>query len=297
MLFNWLVEPLQLEFMRNALAIGFFLGIISAVAGSYLIVQQMSMMAGEIAHAVFPGIVLANFFGLNLLFGAFLSGLVSALLVGIITTRSRIKTDSAMALTLTSFLGLGILLIEILQTKEIDLSSILFGDILEVSTTDVWQTGLITIIVLVLTRIFYRQLLFYTFNPQGAKAYGLPTELIYFALLSAIAITIIISIKTLGILLVTALLIGPAITAYLLVKELHHMMILGSFIGVISIWLGMYFSYYLDVPSGAAIVIIIICFFSIALLFSKEAGVLKVRKKVPDRFKKVSPPINADERR
>ncbi|MGL5806359.1 MAG: metal ABC transporter permease [Xenococcaceae cyanobacterium] len=283
--------------MRNALAIGFFLGIISAVAGSYLIVQQMSMMAGEIAHAVFPGIVLANFFGLNLLFGAFLSGLVSALLVGIITTRSRIKTDSAMALTLTSFLGLGILLIEILQTKEIDLSSILFGDILEVSTTDVWQTGLITIMILVITRIFYRELLFYTFNPEGAKAYGLPTELIYFGLLSAIAITIVISIKTIGILLVTALLIGPAITAYLLVNELHHMMILGSFIGVISIWFGMYFSYYLDVPSGAAIVIIIICVFSLALLFSKEAGVLKFWKKVTDIFKKMSPQINTDKHR
>jgi manganese/iron transport system permease protein len=291
MLFNWLVEPLQLEFMRNALAIGFCLGIISAVVGSYLIVQQMSMMAGEIAHAVFPGIVLANFFGLNLLFGAFLSGLVSALLVGIISTRSRIKTDSAMALTLTSFLGIGILLTEILQTKEVDFSSILFGDILEVSTTDVWQTGLITIIVLAITRIFYRELLFYTFNPQGAKAYGLPTNLIYFGLLGAIAIVIVISIKILGILLVTALLIGPAITAYLLVKELHHMMILGSLINVISIWLGMYISYYLDVPSGAAIVIIIICFFSIALLFDREAGGLKICRKITDKFKKISPQI------
>jgi manganese/iron transport system permease protein len=294
---HWLLEPLQLEFMRNALAIGFFLGIISAVAGSYLIVQQMSMMAGEIAHAVFPGIVLAYFFGFNLLFGAFFSGLVSALLVGIISTRSRIKADSAMALTLTSFLGLGILLIEILGTKEIDLSGILFGDILEVSKTDVWQTGLITVIILIVNQVFYRELLFYTFNPQGAKAYGLPINIIYFSLLAAIAITIVISIQTIGILLVTALLIGPAITAYLLVKELHHMMILGSSIGIISSWVGMYLSYYLDIPSEAAIVIVITCSFLIVLLLSQEKGALKIRQKIIGIFDKIRPQINIDKHR
>jgi manganese/iron transport system permease protein len=263
--FDWLVEPLQFEFMRNALAIGFFLGILSAVAGSYLIVQQMSMMAGEIAHAVLPGISLAYYLDLNLFFGAFISGLISALLVGIISKRSRIKVDSAMGLILTSFLGIGVLSIEILQTKKLDLSNILFGDILEISTKDVWQTALITILIVLLNRVFYKELLLYTFNPQAAQAYGLPVDIIYFGLLSAVTIVVVTSIQTIGVLLVTALLIGPAITAYLLVKELHQMMILGSLIGITCNWIGMYLSYYLDIPSGATIVITIIISFVLAL--------------------------------
>jgi manganese/iron transport system permease protein len=196
--FNWLVEPFQFEFMRNALAIGFFLGILSAVAGSYLIVQQMSMMSGEIAHAVLPGLSLAYYFNWNLFLSAFVSGLISALFVGIISKRSRIKVDSAMALILTSFLGIGVLLIEILQTKKIDLSNLLFGDILEVNSRDVWQTALITIFILLLNKIFYKELLLYTFNSQAAQAYGLPINTIYFSLLSAITVVVVASIQTEG---------------------------------------------------------------------------------------------------
>jgi manganese/iron transport system permease protein len=281
---NWLIEPLQFEFMRNALAIGFLLGILSAVVGSYLIVQQMSMMAGEIAHAVLPGIALAYWFGFNLFFGAFISGLISALLVGFISRRSRIKVDSAMALMLTSFLGLGVLLIEILQTKKIDLSSILFGDILEINSTDVWQTSIITILILFFNQIFYPQLLFYSFNPQGAKAYGLPVDKIYFGLIVAISITIVASIQSVGILLVTALLIGPAVSAYLVVKELHQMMILGAVLGIISSWTGMYLSYYLDIPSGATIVITIILIFLIFLSLSDR----KSNHKISRRFSRKS---------
>jgi manganese/iron transport system permease protein len=281
---NWLIEPLQFEFMRNALAIGFLLGILSAVVGSYLIVQQMSMMAGEIAHAVLPGIALAYWFGFNLFFGAFISGLISALLVGFISRRSRIKVDSAMALMLTSFLGLGVLLIEILQTKKIDLSSIHFGDILEINSTDVWQTSIITILILFFNQIFYPQLLFYSFNPQGAKAYGLPVDKIYFGLIVAISITIVASIQSVGILLVTALLIGPAVSAYLVVKELHQMMILGAVLGIISSWTGMYLSYYLDIPSGATIVITIILIFLIFLSLSDR----KSNHKISRRFSRKS---------
>jgi manganese/iron transport system permease protein len=263
--------------MRNALAIGFFLGILSAVAGSYLIVQQMSMMAGEIAHAVLPGISLAYYFNFHLFFSAFISGLISALLVGIISKRSRIKVDSAMALTLTSFLGIGVLFIEILRTKKIDLSNILFGDILEISTRDVWQTALITILILLLDRVFYKELLLYTFNPQAAQAYGFPINIIYFSLLATITVIVVVSIQTVGVLLVTALLIGPAITAYLIVKELYQMMILGSLIGIFCNWIGMYLSYYLDIPSGATIVLVIIIIFLSTLVISNNQNNSKIQ--------------------
>lgn len=273
MLFNWLIEPLNFEFMRQALVLGFFLGILSAVVGSYLILQQMGMMAGCISHAVLPGISLAFFLQINLSIGAFIAGVLSALVVMLIESRSRIKIDAAMALTLSTFLALGVILITVLETNQVDLTNLLFGDILGITAADVWQTAIITGIILLLTKLFYQELEFYTFDPLGAKACGLPVNLLYLGLISAITITIVASMQTVGVLLVMSLLVGPAITAYLLVKELQQMMILGSIFGVISITIGMYFSYYFDLPSGAAIVMVIFALFLLGFFFSPSQGI------------------------
>ncbi|MDB9312476.1 metal ABC transporter permease [Spirulina sp. CS-785/01] len=276
-LFTWLFEPLTFEFMRNALLVGGILGVLCAVVGSYLIVKQMSMIGGVIAHAVIPGLSLALFLQVHLAIGAFLAGICSALVVAAIETRSRVKVDAAMALTLTTFLGVGVILISQLETNQIDLSSLLFGDILGVKRQDVWQAIIITSIVLILAKLFYKELLFYTFDPLGAKASGLPVNLLYFGLICAITLTIVASMQTVGVLLVMSLLVGPAITAYLLVKELHQMMWLGSIFGVISTLSGMYASYYLDVPSGAAIVTSIFLLFGLAFFLSPSQGILVKR--------------------
>ena len=271
---TWLIEPLEFEFMRQAIAIGVSLGILGAVVGSYLILQQMGMMSGVISHAVLPGISLAFFLQINLAIGAFVAGIFSALLVVGIQKRSRIKVDAAMALTLTSFLALGVILVTKLETDQINLDDILFGDILGVTGADVWRTVVITASVLLLTGLFYKELEFYTFDPLGAKAAGLPVNLLYFGLICAITLTIVASMQTVGVLLVMSLLVGPAIAAYLLVRELSHMMFLGSIIGIISSVAGMYVSYYFDLPSGAAIVMVIFGFFCLAYLFSPSQGLL-----------------------
>ena len=271
---TWLIEPLEFEFMRQAIAIGLSLGILSAVVGSYLILQQMGMMSGVISHAVLPGISIAFFLEIDLAIGAFVAGILSALLVVGIQKRSRIKVDAAMALTLTSFLALGVILITLLNTTQINLDEILFGDILGVTSGDVWRTLTITVIILVLTKLFYKELEFYTFDSLGAKACGLPVNLLYFGLICAITLTIVASMQTVGVLLVMSLLVGPAITAYLLVKELFQMMIVGSIIGALSSIIGMYSSYYFDLPSGAAIVLVIFGFFLLAFLFSPSQGIL-----------------------
>lgn len=271
---TWLIEPLEFEFMRQAIAIGLSLGILGAVVGSYLILQQMGMMSEVIAHAVLPGISIAFFLEINIALGAFIAGVLSALVVMGIQKRSRIKVDAAMALTLSSFLAMGVILITTLETDQINLNDILFGDILGVTIGDVWRTVIITIIILVLTKLFYKELEFYTFDPLGAKACGLPVNLLYFGLICAITLTIVASMQTVGVLLVMSLLVGPAITAYLLVKELFQMMFFGSIIGMISTVAGMYSSYYFDLPSGAAIVMVIFVFFLLALLFSPSQGLL-----------------------
>lgn len=285
---TWLVEPLEFEFMRQAIAIGISLGILGAVVGSYLILQQMGMMSGVISHAVLPGISIAFFLEINLAIGAFVAGILSALVVMGIQKRSRIKVDAAMALTLTSFLALGVILITSLKTNQVNLDEILFGDILGVTSNDVWRTVIITAIILLLTKLFYKELEFYTFDPLGAKACGLPVNLLYFGLICAITLTIVASMQTVGVLLVMSLLVGPAITSYLLVKELWQMMFLGASIGVASSITGMYCSYYFDLPSGAAIVMVIFAFFLLAFIFSPSQGILtepKLKNKIQSWFK------------
>ncbi|MEA5488973.1 MULTISPECIES: metal ABC transporter permease [Pseudanabaena] len=270
---NWLIEPLGFEFMRNAIAIGILIGILSAVVGSYLIVQHMGLLGDVVAHAVLPGLAIAFYIGMDIFLGAFIAGTISTFVVAWIQTHSKIKVDTAMALVFSGFLALGVMLITTLKSK-LDLHSFLFGDILGVTTADLWRTLIIAIAVLACVVIFYRELIFYCFDPLASKAMGLPVHFIHFGLMAGITLTIIASMQSVGVVLVVSLLTGPAATAYLLVKELHLMMALGALFGVIASVSGMYISYYQNVPSGSAIVLIISGLFLLALLFSPSQGIL-----------------------
>lgn len=270
---QWLLEPLSFEFMRNALTVGILVGILCPVVGTYLLVQRMALLGDVMAHSVLPGLAIAFFWKVNILIGAFVSGIISAFLIAWIRTQTRIKVDAAMALIFSSFFALGVLLITLLRNK-LDLDSFLFGDILSVTQVDVTRTALITVVVLALIRLFYKELFFYTFDRLGAQAIGLPINSIYLGLMSAVTLTIIASMQTVGVVLVVALLVGPAATAYLLVKELHQMMGLGALLGVGASILGMYTSYYLNVPSGPCIVLISFGFFVLVVLFSPSQGLL-----------------------
>ena len=270
---NWLMEPLGYEFMRNALYVGILVGILCPVVGIYLIVQRLALLGDVIAHAVLPGLAIAFFFKVNILIGAFISGSFSTLVIAWIRSQSRVKADAAMAVTFSGFFALGITLITLFKSK-LDLDSFLFGDILGVTTDDVKRTAVITIIVLLLVKLFYKELLFFTFDKLGAQAQGFPVNALHYGLMAAITLTIVASMQTVGVVLVISLLVGPGITAYLLVKELHHIMGIGAIIGVIAGVIGIYSSYYLNIPSGPAIVLVIFGLFLLALLFSPSQGIL-----------------------
>ena len=270
---NLLIEPLSYEFMRNAITIGILTGILCPVVGSYLIVQRMALLGDVIAHCVLPGLSISFFLGIDILIGAFASGITSAFIIAWIRSQSRVKVDAAMALTFSSFFALGVVLITVLRNK-IDLDSFLFGDILGVTTTDIYRTLTIALLILCVIRVFYKELLFYTFDQTGAKALGLPVDTIYFGFLAVITLTIIASMQAVGVILVIALLVGPALTAYLLVKELHHMMIVGAVIGAIASVIGVYISYYNNLPSGPSIVLVSTTLFLVAFLFSPTQGIL-----------------------
>ncbi len=271
---NIILEPLQFEFMRNAIIIGILMGILCAIVGSYMIVQQMGMMAHAISHSVIAGLPIAYVMGFSLSMGAAIAGILSAILLATIEAYSRVKLDSAMALILSEFLAIGVTLISILPgANRIDLVNILFGNILGVNQNDLIMTLIITIFIVLSVILFYKELLLYTFDPIGAEAQGMRTQLYYMGLVTAITLTVVASLQTVGSLLVIAMLVGPGVTAYLLVKELHEMMIFGSIIGSISCIIGMYMSYYWDIPSGAAIVLVVFTFFFFAFLFSPSHGV------------------------
>ncbi|MGB5962483.1 MAG: metal ABC transporter permease [Coleofasciculaceae cyanobacterium] len=270
---NWLIEPLSFEFMRNALSVGILVGILCPVVGIYLIVQRMALLGDVIAHAVLPGLAIAFFLNVNILLGAFISGSLSSVVITWIRSQSRVKADAAMAVTFSGFFALGITLMTLLKSK-LDLDSFLFGDILGVTIADVQRTAIITIIVLLFVRLFYKELLFFTFDKLGAQALGFPVNALHYGLMAAITLTIVASMQTVGVVLVISLLIGPGITAYLLVKELHQIMVVGAIIGVVASIGGIYSSYYLNIPSGPAIVLVIFSGFILAMLFSPSQGIL-----------------------
>lgn len=290
---NWLIDPLQYEFVRQAIAIGAIVGIICPVVGSYLIVLRMSLLGDVIAHAVMPGLAIANALRIDMSIGAFISGMCSTFVIAWIRQQSRVRVDAAMTLTFSTFFGLGIALISLLKIK-LDLEGFLFGDILNVTRDDLFHALIVGIILLVLIKFHYKELLFYTFDPLGAEAAGLPTTALHYGLMAGVTLAIVTSLKVVGVIMVIAMLVGPAITAYLLVKELHRMMLLGAALGVVSVIGGMYLSFYWDLPSGAAIALVIFTLFLLALLFSPSQGIL-TRPRSGDRLSPLqAPPADRD---
>lgn len=270
-----LIEPLQYGFMQRSLIVAVLVGLLCAVVGSYLMVQRLALLGDAISHSVLPGLAIAFILGMNIFVGAFIAGVVSTMVITWIRTRSPIKEDAAMGIVFSAFFALGITLITIVQKdNKIDLNHFLFGNILGVTVTDMRDIAVIAAAVLLVVFLLYKELLFYTFDPSGAQAAGLPVNRLNFGLMVIIALTIVASLKAVGVILVLSLLITPGATAYLLVKRLHQVMILGAMIGVVSSISGMYLSYFYNLPSGPAIVLVVSGLFVLSLLFSPMHGVL-----------------------
>lgn len=270
-----LIEPLQYGFMQRSLAIAVLVGIICAVVGSYLMVQRLALLGDAISHSVLPGLAIAFMLGINIFIGAFIAGIFSTVVINLIRTRSPIKEDAAMGIVFSAFFALGVTLITVIQKDtKIDLNHFLFGNILGVTSQEVRETLIIALIVLTVVVLLYKELLFYTFDPLGAQAVGLPINLLNLGLMMLIGITIVASLKAVGVILVLSLLITPASTAYLLFNRLHEVMIGGVVIGVISSISGMYLSYFYNLPSGPAIVLVASGLFTLAFLFSPSQGIL-----------------------
>jgi manganese/iron transport system permease protein len=278
-MFNWLVDPLSYVFMQRALAAGILVGVLCSVIGCYVVLRSMAFLGDALAHAILPGIAIAYLLGGNLMLGALIAAVVVALGIGQISKRGAIREDSAIGILFTAALALGVALISSIRTYAVDLSHILFGNILGISVNDLLLTAGTTLAVLAAVAVLYKPFLVLSFDPVLAATLRWPAELIRNVLLLLLALTVVVSMQTVGVGLVAAMLVTPPATAYLLTKRLPAMMALSALFGALSAILGLYISYYANIVSGPAIVLTATGFFLLAYLFSPRKGILLRRLK------------------
>nr|WP_066153669.1 metal ABC transporter permease [Halalkalibacter krulwichiae] len=261
-------------YLQQALVAAILVGVICGVIGCFIILRGMALMGDAISHAVLPGVVIAYMLGANFFIGATITGVLTALAIGYVSQNSRIKDDSAIGIMFTAAFALGIVLITGLRGTGVDLWHILFGNVLAVSRSDLYVTLGIGAFVLAMIVLFYRPLLLSTFDPVMAKATGIPVRLVHYLLMLLLSLVTVASLKTVGIVLVVAMLITPGATAYLLTDRLPVMLSLSAVFGVLSAVIGMYYSVVYDVASGASIVLVASIFFGLAFFFSPKQGVI-----------------------
>jgi ABC-type Mn2+/Zn2+ transport system permease subunit len=266
---EWLLTPLSYAFMQRGLMAAVFVGVLCAVMGTYVVLRGMAFLGDALAHAILPGIAIAYLLQGNLLVGAVIAAVLVALGIGFFSRQGEIKEDTAIGILFAAMLSLGVALISSIQTYAVDLSHILFGNLLGVSKTDLWLTVGLGALVLLTVAALYKPFLVISFDPVLAATLRLPTELLRNLMLILLALTVVISLQTVGVGLSAALLVTPAATAYLLTKRLVPMMIVSAMIGALSSVIGLYLSYYLNIVSGSAIVLTATAFFLSVFLFKR----------------------------
>ncbi len=273
---NFITEPLAYDFMQRALMVAVLVGAVSAVLSCFLVLKGWSLMGDAISHAVLPGIVLAYVVGLPVAVGAFVAGLFSAVATGYLKDNSRIKEDTAMGIVFTGMFGLGIVLFSRIETDQ-HLTHILFGDMLGVTWGDLIETAIIAGGTLLVVFTKRRDFLLYAFDPQHARAIGLPVKLLHYGLLSMLSLTIVASLKAVGIILVVAMLIAPGAIGFLVSKRFDTMLLVAMVAAVGSSVLGVLISFQINAATGPCIVLIQTVLFLAALFFAPGTGLLRKR--------------------
>jgi manganese/iron transport system permease protein len=271
-LFDWLIVPLSYPFMQRALIVSVLVAAVCAVLSCYLVLKGWSLMGDAISHAVLPGIVLAYVIGIPLAIGAFVAGLSCALFTGYLKEHSRVKEDTVMGIVFSGMFGLGLVIFSKVETDQ-HLLHILFGNVLGVTVQDLIETGIVAGGTLLIVLIKRRDLLLYCFDPNHARTIGLPVRVLHYGLLVLLSLTIVASLKAVGIILVIAMLIAPGATAYLLTDSFERMLVIATVVATVSAAIGTLASFHLDGATGACIVLTQTMFFVLAFLFAPKHGV------------------------
>ncbi|MFQ5420919.1 MAG: metal ABC transporter permease [Anaerolineae bacterium] len=267
-----LLTPFQFEFFRNGTIAAVLVGGLCGLIGVYIVLRGMSYIGHGLSHAVFGGAVVAFVMQFNFYVGAGLWGFIAALLINQTVRRTRINADAAIGVVTTASFAIGVALISRYRRFTHSFDAALFGNILGVTATDVWVIAGVTLLVVLIIFLLYKQLLFTTFDSEVAQVYGVSTGWVetWFALILAAAI--IASIQILGVTMIAAALVIPAITARLLTDSFHRMILISASLGAFTGLVGMFMSFYVDVSSGATIVLLQAFLFCLALVASRRTN-------------------------
>lgn len=262
------------HFLQNALVAAIVIGIVSGAVGCFIILRSMSLMGDAISHAVLPGVALSFILGINFFVGAIVFGLLASVIITYIKENSVIKGDTAIGITFSSFLALGIILIGVANSST-DLFHILFGNILAVQDSDKWITIGVSVFVLGVIILFFKELLITSFDPILAKSMGMNVNAYHYMLMILLTLVSVTAMQSVGTILIVALLITPAATAYLYANSLKVMLVMSSAIGALSSVLGLYLGYTFNVAAGSSIVLTSAAIFLISFFISPKQGYIK----------------------
>jgi len=274
---GFIADPLAYGFMQRGLVAAILVGIVCAVMGTFVVLKGLAFIGDAVSHAAFPGLVIAFMLGLPLYLGGAVASVGTALAIGFVSRRGRLRFDTTVGVLFAGTFALGILLFSTIKNYVADLLGYLLGNVLGIGIGDLVQVAVLGAVVLVVVIAIRKELLFATFDPLGAAASGLPVGALEYLLLALLGVTIVVSIQAVGIVMVVAMLVTPAATAQLLVVRFERLMLLAAVFATAAAISGLYLSFYLNLASGASIVLIETLFFIVALVGGPRTGVLSGR--------------------
>jgi manganese/iron transport system permease protein len=265
---SWLLEPLQFAFMQRGMAAALMVGVVCAVVGAFIVLRGMAFFGDALAHAILPGVAVGYLVGggerAPLFWGALGAALLASFGIGAISRATKIREDTAIGIVFASMFALGVALISTVRSYSVDLAHFLFGDVLGVSAGDLLLMAALGVVIILAVLIFYKEFLVLSFDPLLATTLRLPARLLEYLLLILTALAIVVSLQTVGVALMVAMLVTPAAAAFLLTRRLPIMIGLAALIACLSGVIGLYVSYYANIASGAAIVLTTTVFFLLA---------------------------------
>ena len=270
----FITEPLAFHFMQYGLVAAVLVGVLCAVMGTFVVLKGLAFIGDAVSHATFPGLVIAYMLGLPLYIGGAVAAVAVSLAIGAVSRRGRLRFDTAVGVLFAGSFAFGILLFSTIKNYVADLLGYLLGNVLGIGFGDLVQVAVLGAVVLVVVLLLRKELLFSTFDPLGAAASGLPVAGLEYLLLALLGVTIVVSIQAVGIIMVVAMLVTPAATAQLVVVRFNQMMVLGAGLAAVSAVIGLYASFYLNLASGASIVLVETMFFLVALALGPRSGLL-----------------------
>lgn len=275
-----LLGPLEHAFFLRALLAAVIVGTVCAVVGTYVVLRGLAFIGDAISHAAFPGVVGAFLLKVPFLLGAGVAAIGTALAIGFVSRRSRLRTDTTIGVLFAGTFALGVFLFSTIEGYVADLFSFLFGYLLSTSDDDLVALVILGGFVLATVAVLWKELLYATFDPLGAAAAGVRVDRLESLFLALVAVTIVISLQAVGIILVVAMLVTPAATAQLLAVRFGRMMAIAVAVGIGSAIAGLYLSFWLDAASGATIVLVMTALFLLAFALGPRTGLLSRRRAV-----------------